>query len=619
MGMHRRYGLLAFLTALIVAAGSYDAYMAFHQSGLPFSFHIVDAHTAVIEPIPGAPLPLALRAGDRIDLTASPPATRIAIIRVARSENGVAVGRTYAFVIRRGGALVTVPVTSIARPESGTSAELMGADDWAAMWLFALFSAIALLALWRGRDRAAAGLALWAFASLAGFAVSFMPFDDRVGLGVSFGVWTFFLLERVGFYITVEFIVGSAFTARARGLWRGGFLIVLGAAAVVAFGGPVVFVATGSAQLLRSPYGFAMTASYLPPIALLFAGYRRADGVLRLRLRWMLWSSVVFVTGIFVSNTPILGYWVSVLGADVMPAIALGGFLYAVLRHRVVDVSVVLSRTLIYAMTTSLVLGLFALLESLIERSALGRDAGLLLELAVPLGLGAGLSTVHRRIEVTVERLIFRRQYRTESALRAFAQECAFITQPEKLLDLTVSQIARHTAAPRVALYERTPEGYARIRQHGGSALPAQVAADDLTFVKLRARSAAVDLDDTQSDLGPDGYAFPLMVRGSLLGALVVGERPGERFAADERECLFGVAHEVGVALFALRALESEVQVRECKAHVLEAETRARASEAQARAMENQLFEARAREADAHARESALLTALSALGSVTTK
>jgi K+-sensing histidine kinase KdpD len=337
-----------------------------------------------------------------------------------------------------------------------------------------------------------------------------------------------------------------------------------------------------------------MTASYLPPIALLFAGYRRADGVLRLRLRWMLWSSVVFVSGIFFSNSPILGYLASLLGADILPAVALGGFLYAVLRHRVVDVSVVLSRTLVYAMTTSLVLGLFALLESLIERSALGQDAGLLLELAVPLGLGAGLSTVHRRIEATVERLIFRRQYRTESALRAFAQECAFITQADKLLDLTVLQIVRHTAATRVALYEQTAEHYARVRQQGEPALPAQIGADDLAFVKLRARNAAVDLDDAHSDLGQDGYAFPLMVRGRLQGVLVVGEPSGERFAADERELLFGVAHEVGMALFALRAQESEA--------------RAHAAEARARASENALQEA-------HSREAALLNALRPAGS----
>ena len=207
-------------------------------------------------------------------------------------------------------------------------------------------------------------------------------------------------------------------------------------------------------------------------------------------------------------------------------------------------------------------LGLFALLESLIERTTLGQDASLLLELAVPLGLGAALSTVHRPIEAVVERFFFRHQYSGEVALRRFAQECAFVTQPENLFDLTVEQIPRHAGAPRVALYERTPEAYVRIRQHGERALPEQVATDDLAFVGLRARNPELDLDETQSQLGGYGYAFPLMVRGSLLGALVVGQRPGEHYAADERELLLHVAHEVGAALFALRARESQSFVR---------------------------------------------------------
>ncbi len=70
-----------------------------------------------------------------------------------------------------------------------------------------------------------------------------------------------------------------------------------------------------------------------------------------------------------------------------------------------------------YAMITSLVLGLFALFESLIERTALGHGASLMPELAVPLGVGVSLSTVHRRIDRVVDRLIFRRQYREDLAL----------------------------------------------------------------------------------------------------------------------------------------------------------------------------------------------------------
>ena len=133
-------------------------------------------------------------------------------------------------------------------------------------------------------------------------------------------------------------------------------------------------------------------------------------------------------------------------------------------------------------------------------------------------------------------------------------------------------------------MYERTPEAYVRIRQHGAPALPEQVATDDLAFVKLRARNAELDLDDTRSQLGRDGYAFPLMLRGTLLGALVVGQRPGEHYAADERELLFHVAHEVGAALFALRAQESGTRA-------LASEARSQASEARARTSEALLME----------------------------
>ena len=557
--MHRRYGLLLLLTAAVVLAVTYASVRVFQPSGMPFLVNVVNSHTAVIVPIPGIPLPKALEPGDRVDLAATPRSTRMAIGRFLQFGDSP-VGRTYEFAIRRGQAIVTVPVTTV-DTSTGTGTGMRW-SEWAFFFLVVPFGGIALLAAWRGRDRAAAGLALWTIANVFGFAAGSVPLDGRLGLSAQLGVDVLFLLARVGFYMMVEFIAGTALTPRSRALWRASFLLLLGAGAVAKLGGVLVFVAYGWAEFLRPQYGFVWPASYFVPVVLLFANYRHADGAQRLRLRWMLWSSVGFVTSAFLDNTPLLGFWASEIASNLMLPIAMVGFLYAVLRHRVVDISVVLNRALVYAATTSLVLGLFALLESLIERTTLGHGAGLLLELAVPLGLGAALSTVHRRIEAVVERFFFRHQYRAETALRRFAEECAFITQPENLFDLTVEQIARHAGAPRVALYERTAEAYIRIRQHGAPALPEQVATDDLAFVGLRARNAELDLDDTRSQLGADGYAFPLMLRGTLLGALVVSQRPGEHYAADERELLFHVAHEVGAALFALRARESQAFVR---------------------------------------------------------
>jgi K+-sensing histidine kinase KdpD len=366
--------------------------------------------------------------------------------------------------------------------------------------------------------------------------------------------------------------------------------MLLAVAAIRALIGPIVFVTTGWAELLRPAYGLIVSATYLPPIMLLLVSYQFAETAQRLRLRWMLASSALFVAAIVLNNTPLLGSSISPAISFSLSAIAGVGFLYTILRHRVVDFTVILNRTLVYAVTTSLLLGLFALFESLIERSALGHDASLMMELAVPLGLGVSLSTVHRRIDSLIDRLVFRRQYREEVALRQFARECAFVTQPESLLDLAIDQIALHAGVPWLAMYEYTPDGYSRVRQRGTQDLPPQVAADDLALVKLRAHDPEVNLHEAPSAIGRDGYAFPLRVRGHLLGVLVVGPRPGEHSVAEERELLAHVAHEVGAALFALRA---------------------EASEARAQASDVQLRELRAR-------EKTLLEALRTVGATTT-
>ncbi|MHB1897218.1 MAG: GAF domain-containing protein [Metallibacterium sp.] len=631
--MHRRYGVLLLLSAVLLAATVYGGWMIFQPGPqLPFTVRWADAQHARIEPIPGL-TPPTLHADDRLDLAAQSTATRIALV-TSELSNLPSAAR-YPLLIERGAALVRVSVGTV----DGYRGALASWVNWVTLYWLILFAGIALLALWRGHDRAAWGLAFWALAAapLAFASNTLTPGGNGLALLGLLGYVGFSLLAGIGFYVMAESIAGSALGPRRRLLWRGLFALVLGAAAITALGGPIAVVAAGWAGLMQLLHGLLPLASYLVPIALLAASHRHADARQRLRLRWLLWGSVVFVAGQVFNDVPLpLSFLETVLLGNGLSTLGGLALLYAVLRHRVVDVTVALNRGLVYAATTSLVLGLFALFESLIERSALGHGASLALEFAVPLGLGVALSTVHRRVDALVERFLFRRQYRAETALRRFAEECAFITQPENLFNLTIEQIARHVDTPRVALYERTAEAYVCVRQQGEPVLPEQVATDDLAFVGLRTRNAELALQDKASALGTDGYAFPLMLRGNLLGALVVGQRPGEHYAAEERELLFHVAHEVGAALFALRAQESETRASESEARVRsiqskfeESEARVRSSEAQAqavkaeaeaiqaqaRATQAQLLEAHARELEARAREAVLLKALTALGS----
>ena len=607
--MHRRYGLLVLLSAVLVATSVYAGWMVFQPAPqLPFTVGWANARQARIEPIPGL-TPATLHAGDRLDLAAQSRATRIALVVSERAN--LPATASYALRIQRGAAQINVNVGAV----DGNTGTLASWSDWLLVYSLILFVGIALLALWRGHDRAAWGMALWAMAQAPlAFACAYItPGSNGLAL---LGYYGFSLAARIGFYVMAEAIAGSALGPRQRRLWRISFALVLGAATITLVGGPIAVVAGAWAGFLQPALALLPPASYLVPIALLAASHRHADARQRLRLRWLLWGSVVFVTGVVFNNLPLpLSFLVAVLLNNALTTLGALAMLYAVLRHRVVDVSMVLNRGLVYAATTSLVLGLFALFESLIERAALGRDASLALEFAVPLGLGVVLSTVHRRIDALVERFLLRRQYRADTALRRFAEECAFITQTKALFAQAVGEIARHTGAPLVALYESSAQGYACVQQRGTRALPDEVAMNDPAFVGLRARNAELDLHATQSALGTDGYAFPLIVRGNLLGALVVGQRPGEHFAAEERELLFHVAHEVGAALFALRAQESETRAQESEAQARAIKAEAEVSQAQVRATQAQLLEARAREADARAREAVLLDALRTAGS----
>lgn len=566
--MHRRQVLLWWLTLVVVLAVGYLGWLIF-QPGLRFSlptFDITDARTEVVQPEPGAPVPAGLKPGDRIDLPALAPATRIALIKSANQN--LLPDAAYDFVVLRAGAEGAPALVTVQRVADARQSTVMGSLDWGLLGFVSYpfcLSAIALLALWKGRGRDAMGLALWATAFLVGIAMQFVPSDRAIGLAVLLASNMLFLLARIGFYVMAETMATPLLAPRARKGWRVLFSIALGLGALQSLGGPLVFVAYGWAELIRPAFGVTLTLSYAVPVAMLFAVLPHADATQRLRLRWVSRCGALYVAAIFLINTPIFGSIASWLVARGMFSLSMVGLLYAVLRTRLLDFSVVLNRTLVYATTTSLVLGLFALFESQIERIAMGERTSLLLELLVPLALGASLTTVHRRIDAVVERLVFRRQYQQERALRRFAHEAAFVSTPDSLLQLTADELRRHIGAPWVGLYETAPQGYVLARQSGDRALPRLIDADDPTVVALRAHEPEVDLHDRAGVLRQQGYAFSLQVRGQLLGLLVIGSRPDEHYSSEERELFAHVAHEVGGALFAIRAQISEKQLVEAR------------------------------------------------------
>ncbi len=562
-------GSRVILSVAIVAAVASFAYINFSPRGFPVTAQQIDNYTFVLHARPGMAMPPGGRDGDRIDFRKLDFFTRVDTM-VANPPLGYEIH----VPVERGNTtlMMSAKVVSLRGLQTPGQPNLAW-FQWPGLGANLLLGAIALLLLWRGRNRAAFGMALWAITFLFSVGITGIPVAGWTALVALYLAPVCFLIARVGFYIMIEARLGPALNTAQRTAFRAAFIILLAFGALQSLGAVVVRMATGSNEFQTPEYGLILTASYLVPIVMLFVGYRPASTAERLRLRWMLASGLAWTGNIFLQNSPLLGGTVSGLLGTFLQAVALLGFLYAVLRLRVVDVSVVIDRALVYGVVTALVVGIIAAVNSLALHATLTPGAGLAIQVLVPLALGIVLGRVRSFVDKVVEQLFFRKRYLAEKALKTFARHAGHIENTNKLLDASVHEIHRHIGAPTVALYAAEAGGVYRCINQTGEGFPKTLDKDDPVLVALRADDEAADLADFPGELGEDGCAFPMTVLGTLPGIIVCKNRPGEHYAANEKQLLTEVARAVGAAWRILRARDNEALVAALAEGKLPAET----------------------------------------------
>jgi GAF domain-containing protein len=134
-----------------------------------------------------------------------------------------------------------------------------------------------------------------------------------------------------------------------------------------------------------------------------------------------------------------------------------------------------------------------------------------------------------------VDTVFFRKRNEDISALRCFAQEAAFITERDTLLERTRAQVLEHSEASSV---------YITMLDEPGA-----IDLNDPAILAMRTWHDAIELHRFQTALVGE-YAFPMFGRGSLLGVLVCGaKKNGEAFAPDEIDALKALAYGAGAAV----------------------------------------------------------------------
>lgn len=557
--MTRAYAVRLSLSAVIFAS---IAIVLVHTLGLwsaavlPLDVQQQSDGSYVVHRAADFSLPPSLADGDVLAPRAMTPVARA----VAYYNLGIPLGSSVGIAVIRRGRIVRASIPAQPPVPFGR--------DWLnravnAFVILPFLAALALLTLWRGRDRVAAGLFAISLYGLMGSAL--LPLSNMVAEPLV----TFWLLLLVvlgaqyviafpALYVMAEGLAGAGMSDRARARAR----VVMASLAAVALGctlaREISFTYFGQEPkvIVQSAINVLSAILLAIPVWMLLAGYRRAPHESRLRIRWVLWSTVfllacmlaIFVLEPVQSRYPYLFEFVYTARL-----FAFAGYLYAAVRTRLVDVSFVVNRALVYAGITGLLFGIFSLLELGLHELAVSDNLSWALQAVAALLLAVALSPLHRRLEQWVERVFFRKQRLAIASVRNFAAECAFIEQQHHLLETAVERLHAHCDA--VAVYERALSGYP-LRSSRGHAWPETIDIDDPAFVSLRAHRQEVGLRGLASVLGPDSVAFPMLVGEVLSGAVVCQPRVGEQFAPDVRAALAEAARNLGASLYILRYRE---------------------------------------------------------------
>jgi hypothetical protein len=236
---------------------------------------------------------------------------------------------------------------------------------------------------------------------------------------------------------------------------------------------------------------------------------------------------------------------------------------YALLRRRVIDVGFVVSRTIVVAIVSLVVVAAFVLLEWLLGTvlADASHATGLFANAALALVLGLSMRYIHKRVDLFVDSVMFRKRHDDERALRAFAKEATFVTDTDALFDLTIANVRAHTNATGAAILMNGDGAYRNVRGFG--TVPSSASENDPAVLALKAWHNPIDPHRYETALAGD-LALPIVARGHLHGVLLFEQREsGEAYAPDEIDALAAFAHGIGSAYDTLvgRAAESNATV----------------------------------------------------------
>lgn len=241
---------------------------------------------------------------------------------------------------------------------------------------------------------------------------------------------------------------------------------------------------------------------------------------------------------------------------NVLAFVAPLGLTYSLLTRRVLDIGFVLNRAVVFSGVSIVLVGTFVIVEWALGEwmSGVSHEANIAVSGALALVLGLSMRFVHSKVEHFVDNVMFRKRREDEEAILRMAREAPYITDRATLLERTKDTLLRHVDASHVDIV--LDEGRGRY---------GCVDENDPALVSLRADHARVDLHALDTAVEGE-WAYPMVARGRLVGALVLGPKNSqESYAPDESAAIAQLANSVAGALDLLGSSQDHTVLHELR------------------------------------------------------
>ncbi len=531
--------------------------------------------------MPGSPAEKAgLAIGDQIDISATNPVYRSWIYAGTLPSTPVP-GQKITFGVLRAGQMRNVTLISEPEPLTTTTKALLVARELALLLFVGIGASLVLLR---------PSIATWAFYL---FCLAYNGAPSMVSILWLKLPWNYiqfiaYLLLRsaglVGLVVFAVLFLHEESTGWRRTAYRlapfawcilSG-LAVYRALAVGWFGWPPRTPASLSLFWLITAIVAAMCA---------FVGtYVSAQGTDRQRMRWVVVGFAIALAATMMQailaryfNPP---YW---LYATLlfMPVTVPLTVAYAVVRHRVIDVSFVVSRALIYGVLTTVLVGVFSLIDWFFTDYLRLAKLGTFAEVGAVVAFGLWFNGLHRRIDTLIDATFFRQRHKAEVQLARIAAALPQAPTADTVAQFIVNDPVRALSLASAALFRRgTDDVFVRERSEGWatSDLSRLDASDNALLTLAQSERGPLSLFEHpwRSDRVPTGsarpvLALPIMVRRELTAMVFYGShRYGEALDPDEVKTIAGLATGAAAAYDHLEAeamrLENESLLRKNEA-----------------------------------------------------